>query len=196
MFLPCAPQFIDRDIQDYGQNNADRRESGESPEIHNNPALRHLVPQEAYKPLRRQKGPEIYQTLEFFVHGERGVCLSDALEEQWAGFEGRDDASLFEDSSIQVTLRLLVSPLSIASLSQQLIPVQIVGCPRWQSKVKSHKISTLDQVSYMFEFFTTDHTAARRPIKRTKVAIEVAKSVKKFLKVHRGPMESSALDLT
>ena len=46
--------------------------------------------------------------IKFVVDGKEGVRLSDALEGNWAGFEGRDDSSLFEGDRPPIILRLQV----------------------------------------------------------------------------------------
>ena len=71
-------------------------------------------PKRFIDPSDDEMGWEVFR-LSFFVRGERGVRLSNALEKKWAGFEGRDDTFLFEDGRIQIMLRLLVSLPSIAS---------------------------------------------------------------------------------
>ena len=88
------------------QNTASRSEYGEIPPIRNDPTSREFVPQKVYKPLRRQQNPGDPQTIEFLVSGERGICLSYALEKKWDGFEGRDDTTLFGDIRIQIMLRM------------------------------------------------------------------------------------------
>ena len=72
------------------------------------PTPRGPVPQETYKPTRRQAafvGPSI---IEFVVDGVEGIRLSDASEGKWAGFEGRDDRSLFEGNRLQIIIRVHV----------------------------------------------------------------------------------------
>jgi len=78
----------------------------EPPQTHRRP--RGVVRQECYKTTRRWvdfKGPSI---IKFVINGEEGIRLSDALEGNWAGFQGRDDGSLFEDDRGQIILRLQV----------------------------------------------------------------------------------------
>lgn len=55
--------------------------------------------------MRHQAAPG---NIEFVVDGERGIRLSDVLEENWVGLEGRDDRSLFEGTRLQIILRLHV----------------------------------------------------------------------------------------
>jgi len=72
------------------------------------PTLRGAVRQEWYEHNRRWVdfgGPSI---IKFVVYDEEGIRLSDALEGNWAGFQGRDDGSLFEGDRLQITLRLQV----------------------------------------------------------------------------------------
>ena len=74
-----------------------RSELEENCRVYSGPTPRILASQVAYKPPRRQKelgGPD---AIDFSVRGERGICLSDALEGNWAGFAGRDDRDLFGD---------------------------------------------------------------------------------------------------
>jgi hypothetical protein len=73
------------------------------------PVSRKLAPQEIYKTARQQAGFRSAGVIEFAVDGKEGIRLSDALEGNWKGFEGRDDRSLFECDRHQILLRLHVS---------------------------------------------------------------------------------------
>ena len=77
---------------------------------HNDLATRKLMPQETYKAARKQKKFGGSQAIEFYVYGEKGIRLSDALGKNWAGLEGRDGRTLFEDDRAQIMIRLHVSP--------------------------------------------------------------------------------------
>lgn len=87
---------------------------GEDPQVHKSLTLRKLVLQEIWKPSRQQK-EELggSQSIDFSVYGERGVRLSDALDGNWMGLEGRDDRSLLGDERLQIILRLQVRPPAI-----------------------------------------------------------------------------------
>jgi len=76
---------------------------------------RKLIPQVPYRAAKQQRDVEGPWIIEFSVYGEKGIRLSDALEENWAGFEGRDDRSLFGDDRVQIMIRLHVG------LCQQII---------------------------------------------------------------------------
>jgi hypothetical protein len=95
------------------QNNAGKRERREDHQVHNASTPRELVPQDIYKPPRQQKPFGNPNAFEFFVHGEKGIRLSDALEGKWDGFEGRDNLCWFGDDRVQITLRLRVRLLVI-----------------------------------------------------------------------------------
>lgn len=79
------------------------------------PTRRNLVSQVPYKCVRHPPTPS---TIEFIVDGESGARLSDVLEGNWTGFEGRDDRSLFGSDRSQIFLR-----------------VHLVGCSPWNSKI-------------------------------------------------------------
>ena len=66
------------------------------------------MPQQIFEPIRRQRELGDPKVIEFSVYGKEGVRLSDASEENWRGFEGRDDRSLFGDDCLQITVRLRV----------------------------------------------------------------------------------------
>lgn len=71
----------------------------------------HPLPQVPYRSMRHQAAPGV---IEFVVDGERGIRLSDVLEGNWVGLEGRDDRSLFEGTRLQIILRLHVRrPLKV-----------------------------------------------------------------------------------
>ena len=74
------------------------------------------MPQEAFKPARRQKVLGGSQTIEFSVDGGKGIRLSDASGENWAGFEDRDDRSLF-GGRLQIMIRLHVRLPAIVRIS-------------------------------------------------------------------------------
>ena len=61
-----------------------------------------------YKPTRRHAEYEGSDIIRFIVYGEEGIRLSDALEGNWEGLEGRDDRSLFRGDRLQIILRLQV----------------------------------------------------------------------------------------
>jgi hypothetical protein len=80
--------------------------SGEGrPQVYRGLAPRDLVFQEPFKTTRRFAGPDV---IEFIVNGKEGVCVLNALEENWTGFERWDDQSLFEGGRLQIILRLQV----------------------------------------------------------------------------------------
>ena len=89
----------------------------EDTRAHNSPTARILVPQEAFKPARHQRSLWDPQVIEFYVHGEKGIRLSDASGGNWAGFEGRDDRSLFGDERLQIIARLHVRLPTIVHVS-------------------------------------------------------------------------------
>lgn len=110
---------------------------------------RDLVPQVSFRSTRRQAQFTNSNVIRFIVNGKEGIRLSDVLEGNWVGLEGRDDRSLFGDRPDRL---------------QILVRLQPIGCPPWISKI-----------------CTTDFTARRRPIMKTKLATEVAKSVQRFI---------------
>jgi hypothetical protein len=61
-----------------------------------------------YKSARRQAQFAGSDVIEFVVDGKEGVRLSDALEGNWTGLEGRDDRSLFDGDRPQIIIRLHV----------------------------------------------------------------------------------------
>ena len=76
---------------------------------------RDLVQQVPYKSARRQEKFTAAKAIEFIVGGEKGIRLSDALEGNWVGLEGRDDRHLFGgDPRLQILIRLHVrQPLGL-----------------------------------------------------------------------------------
>jgi len=95
-------------IQTSSPDTATRGEGEKDSQVHNGPTTRKMVPQEIFKPARQQKELRDFRVIEFSVNGEKGVRLSDALEENWGGFESRDDRSLFGDDRLQIMVRLHV----------------------------------------------------------------------------------------
>ena len=85
-------------------------EDAEKPPACGGPAKRRLVPQKAFKPARQRKEPWDLRIIKFSVHGEEGICLSDALRENWLGFDDRDERPLPEDDRFQIMIRLHVRP--------------------------------------------------------------------------------------
>ena len=73
---------------------------------------RDLILQVTYKPARQTGFPGA-EAIYFVVDGQEGVRLSDALEDKWTGFKGRDDRSLFESGRLQIIMRLHVSHLRV-----------------------------------------------------------------------------------
>lgn len=105
---------MERAVQTFGLYTAS--EDKEDPRAHNGLRIRRLIPQETSKPKKQQKewAP---QAIEFSINGKEGIRLSDALEENWRGFDGRDDTSLFGEDRFQITVRLHASLLTLIHIS-------------------------------------------------------------------------------
>ena len=110
--MEWALQSSDPDTASGGENEV-------APKARNSPTIRKLVPQETFKPARQQKEFGASQVIEFSVNGEKGICLSDASEENWEGFDGRDDRSFFGDDRRQIMVRLHVRLPAIIFTSPQ-----------------------------------------------------------------------------
>lgn len=95
-------------IQTSDPDTVNRGEEGEESRAHGGLATRKLVPQKTFKPARRQNKSWDSQVVKFSVHGEEGVRLSDVLEGNWLGFEGRDEMPLSGDDRLQIMIRLHV----------------------------------------------------------------------------------------
>ena len=104
---------MERAIQTYVPDTGNGSGGGEDSRTHKGLTMRKLVPQNTFKPTRRQKELWDSQIIEFSVRGEKGLRLSDASGGNWAGFNGKDDRSLFEDDRLQVLVRLHVRPPTV-----------------------------------------------------------------------------------
>ena len=107
MFQHTRPPYMEGDIQTSDPDTVSGSEDEGDPQAHESLTVRKLVLQETFKPSRQQKELWDPQVIEFSVRGERGIRLSDASEENWEGFDGRDDRSLFK-GRLQIILRLHV----------------------------------------------------------------------------------------
>lgn len=76
---------------------------------HSPPTTRKIAPQEVYKLPRQPTNFGKPDTIEFVVNGKEGIRLSDASEQNWVGFKGGDDRSLFKGDRLQIMIRLRVS---------------------------------------------------------------------------------------
>ena len=85
----------------------------EDHQIHTGSTSRELVPQETYTPLRPQRELEGSLTIEFSARGERGICLSDALEGNWGSLEKWDDRPFSGDDRVAIILRMHARPFAI-----------------------------------------------------------------------------------
>ena len=104
--------YRDIAVQTIGSDHMSVKDGGrERPQARQQPAPRGPVPQEIYKPARYRAEFGGSNVVEFVVDGEKGIRLSDALEGNWVGFEGRDDRTLFEGDRQQIILRLHVRHL-------------------------------------------------------------------------------------
>ena len=130
----------------------------ERPQVHRQQTLRNLVPQEIYT-VGTSTGFVTSDVIEFVVNGERGIRLLDALEENWIGFEGRDDRSLFEADRFSINFRLRVSLSGSMRYRFSLIifPVQPVGCISWNSTARSGLIQ-LNLVLHSSRFLSWSRT--------------------------------------
>lgn len=119
MFQSIHLSYAERAIQTSDSDTVRGGEDKESSQARGGVTARKLVPQETYKPVRQQKELGDSQVVEFSVCGENGIRLSDALEGNWKGFEGRDDRSLFGDDRLQIMFRLRVRlPIIMHTLPQ------------------------------------------------------------------------------
>lgn len=102
-------------------------EEGETPtevqeqgQVHGRPIPRDPIPQVPYRSSRRQEQFTNSQAIKFVVNGEEGIRLSDALEGNWTGFQGRDDTFTFGGvGRSQIMIRLHVRRLP--NVCQQLL---------------------------------------------------------------------------
>ena len=67
-----------------------------------------MARQKTYKLTRRHAEFKSSDVIRFVVDGKEGIRLSDALEGNWGGLEGRDESPLFEGDRLQIILRLQV----------------------------------------------------------------------------------------
>jgi len=116
VFQPIHPSYAERATQTDATSGG---EDEEIPQARGGVTARELVPQETYKPARQQKELGDLQAIEFSVRGDIGIRLSDALEGNWKGFEGRDDRSLFGGDRLQIMVRLRVRLLITIHISPQ-----------------------------------------------------------------------------
>ena len=72
------------------------------------PVTLKMVPQVIYRPTRHPTNFVKSKIIKFVVNGKEGICLSNASEGDWVGFEGGDDRSLFEGDRLQIMIRLHV----------------------------------------------------------------------------------------
>ena len=86
----------------------------ERPQANRQSTPRSPTRQETYKVARCRAEFKDRKIIKFIVNGREGIRLSDALEGNWAGFEGRDDRSLFGGDHSQIIMRLQVrEPVNI-----------------------------------------------------------------------------------
>lgn len=83
----------------------------ERPQAHGEQTALELVPQEPYRPARRQAEFVDPSVIKFIVDGQEGICLSDVSEGNWEGFQGGDDRSLFGGDRAHILIRFRVSRL-------------------------------------------------------------------------------------
>ena len=83
-------------------------ERQEQLQSHQQEIPRDLVLQVPYKSTRQFPASD---NIEFFVNGKSGIRLSDALDDTWVGFRGRDDKTLFDGKRQQVMCRFQVGSL-------------------------------------------------------------------------------------
>ena len=95
-----------RTIQSGPTNKSNDRQK--QPQTDQRPTTRGPACQKTYKLTRRHAEFEGSDVIRFVVNGEEGIRLSDALEGNWKGFEGRDDRSLFDGDRLQILIRLQV----------------------------------------------------------------------------------------
>lgn len=103
---------MERAVQTSSPGTVSEDEGGS--QVHGGLTIRTLVPQETFRPARRQNEPQGPQIIVF--PGEKGVRLSDALEGDWVDFEGRGGRPSFGDNRLNILIRLHVRPLPSSAL--------------------------------------------------------------------------------
>ena len=105
IYAEKATQTVNLDTLGGSDGNRWQEES----QMHSPPETRKMAPQEAYKPSRRPTNFGKPDIIEFVVNGKEGIRLSDVSEDNWAGFKGGDDRSLFKGDRLQIMIRFRVS---------------------------------------------------------------------------------------
>ena len=108
MFQQTWPSYAGVSTRTPAPDAASAIEDVADPRDHNGPAPRKLMPQKAYKAARGQKELGGSRVIEFYVCGEKGIRLSDALEKICAGLDGRNNRTLFRNDRTQIMIRLHV----------------------------------------------------------------------------------------
>ena len=109
IFQITHPSYTEKATQTVSSHATGESKGGQDELQAHQPVSRELALQERYKPTRRQTGFGSPGVVEFAVDNKEGVRLSDVLEGNWEGFEGRDDRSLFGGDRLQIIFRLHVS---------------------------------------------------------------------------------------
>jgi len=86
-----------------------------------------MTPQETYKPPQHHAEFAGSDVIRFVINGEEGIRLSDASGGNWAGFEGRDDRSLFGGDRLQIIIRLHVRHST--SVRHRLVSLTLTSSP-------------------------------------------------------------------
>jgi hypothetical protein len=107
-FQVTYPTYAEKATQTIDPRAASDPEGGQGEPQTRQPFPRELASQEVYKFARQLTRPGSLDVVKFVVDGEEGIRLSDALEGNWKGFEGRDDRSLFKGVRLQIILRVHV----------------------------------------------------------------------------------------
>jgi hypothetical protein len=108
IFQTTHPSYTEKAIQTISSHAAGEFKGSQDKLQARQLVSRELAPQEIYRPARRQTEFGNPGVVEFVVDNKEGIRLSDVLEGNWEGFEGRDDRSLFEDDRLQIIFRLHV----------------------------------------------------------------------------------------
>lgn len=120
--------------------------------------------------------------IEFSANGVPGFSISQAVDEDYAGLDGRDEEMItFENTS--VTCRIHVGTIA----SQTNIPPTSFPLVLWPRPVHvQSKTPQPRQVPFLLTL-TQVNTAERRPIQRSMLVKEIGKRVKQYVEASAFP---------
>lgn len=141
--------------------------------------------QRFYRPRKNANGIQL-QKISFSVEGQKGFPLSDALGRRYNGLDGRDEPFITIGSSVSSRLEVSRNSNVLIHVILNFLLPQFFGYPSWSCQVCFRPALAWSSILIVrSQFRAFDWHKPPQRILKSKLATEIAKSVKKFIEENK-----------